>query len=103
MVPKVVQDAGYTAVGLGVLALQQGSGRKVLIIAVPEHNDAVLDGEVVLVMIRLPHLSEDGKDTTHLQHHLDSCISIVNGDSARPEMAGTGASASPSSSAPTSQ
>jgi len=28
MVPKVVQDAGYTAVGLGVLALQQVQTRR---------------------------------------------------------------------------
>ena len=27
MVPKAVQDAGYTAVGLGVLVLQQVQGR----------------------------------------------------------------------------
>ena len=31
-----------------VLGLQQGSGRKVLIIMVPEHHDAVLDGVVRL-------------------------------------------------------
>ena len=28
MVPKAVQDAGYTAVGLGVLALQQVQNRR---------------------------------------------------------------------------
>ena len=28
MVPRVVQDAGYTAVGLGVLALQQVQARR---------------------------------------------------------------------------
>jgi hypothetical protein len=28
MVPRVVQDAGYTAVGLGVLALQQVQSRR---------------------------------------------------------------------------
>lgn len=28
MVPRVVQDAGYTAVGLGVLALQQVNMRR---------------------------------------------------------------------------
>jgi hypothetical protein len=31
MVPKAVQDAGYTAVGLGVLALQQVQTRRRLI------------------------------------------------------------------------
>ncbi len=28
MVPRVVQDAGYTAVGIGVLALQQVQARR---------------------------------------------------------------------------
>jgi hypothetical protein len=31
MVPKAVQDAGYTAVGLGVLALQQVQSRRRMI------------------------------------------------------------------------
>jgi hypothetical protein len=41
MVPRAVQDAGYTAVGLGVLALQQVQSRRR---DVARSVQAVLDG-----------------------------------------------------------